>query len=184
MNTREQIVQEADRLIRTVGYNAFSFQDISRTIGIKTASIHYHFPSKSDLGAAVVDRHIELVEAFIRNQEGKPEPEQIHAFIGIYENLLPTNRVCMVGSLGADFITLDPAVQAKLRLFSDLILNWLTGVLENGQQTGSLRISVHPRSKALMIITNLMGGLQLVRLFSPEVLADIKTGILTELIDS
>ena len=62
MNTREQIIQLADSLIREKGYNAFSFYDISKSVGIKTASIHYHFPAKSDLGIAVIEHHIQHLE--------------------------------------------------------------------------------------------------------------------------
>ncbi len=58
MNTREQIIQLADTLIRERGYNAFSFYDISKKIEFKTAYIHYHFPVKLNLGVAVIERHI------------------------------------------------------------------------------------------------------------------------------
>ena len=65
MSKREEIIQLADTLIRQKGYNAFSFYEISDKVGIKTASIHYHFPAKSDLGIAVVDLHIKNLNGLI-----------------------------------------------------------------------------------------------------------------------
>ena len=57
--TAEQILDLAETLIQTRGYSAFSYQDISDALGIRKASIHYHFASKTDLGIAVVDRYVE-----------------------------------------------------------------------------------------------------------------------------
>ena len=34
----------AETLVRTRGYNGFSYRDLAEQIGIKTASIHYRFP--------------------------------------------------------------------------------------------------------------------------------------------
>src|SRR5258706_9278478 len=57
-DTAEQILDLAGLLIKTRGYSAFSYQDIADSLGIRKASIHYHFPSKADLGIAVVDRYV------------------------------------------------------------------------------------------------------------------------------
>jgi TetR/AcrR family transcriptional repressor of nem operon len=57
--TAEQILDIAETLIQTRSYSAFSYQDISDALDIRKASIHYHFASKADLGAAVVDRYVE-----------------------------------------------------------------------------------------------------------------------------
>ena len=56
--TAGQILDLAETLIQTRGYSAFSYQDIADSLGIRKASIHYHFPSKADLGVAVVDRYV------------------------------------------------------------------------------------------------------------------------------
>jgi len=47
-------VDLAEALIQSRGYSAFSYQDISDRLGIRKASIHYHFPSKTDLGVAAL----------------------------------------------------------------------------------------------------------------------------------
>jgi len=57
-DTAEQILDLAETLIQTRGYSAFSYQDIADSLGIRKASIHYHFPSKTDLGIAVVEATI------------------------------------------------------------------------------------------------------------------------------
>ena len=59
MDTRTSILNLAEKLIRTRGYHAFSYQDISKPLKIKNAAVHYHFPAKADLGLAVIQRTIE-----------------------------------------------------------------------------------------------------------------------------
>lgn len=64
-NTKERILAVAEALIQKDGYNAFSFKDIATAINIKTASIHYHFPSKEDLGVAVISWHADKIAAVL-----------------------------------------------------------------------------------------------------------------------
>src|SRR5579862_1588267 len=56
-STRDRILDIAQRLIQSRGYNAFSFDDLAEELDIRTASIHYHFPTKADLGIALLRRY-------------------------------------------------------------------------------------------------------------------------------
>ncbi len=56
-NTREQLQDRAEHYIRQGGFGSFSFRDLAKDLNIKSASVHYHFPSKSDLGTAVAERY-------------------------------------------------------------------------------------------------------------------------------
>ena len=58
-STAAAILDIAQRLIQMRGYNGFSFKDIATSLGIRTASIHYHFPSKADLGVSLTSRYRE-----------------------------------------------------------------------------------------------------------------------------
>lgn len=50
----EKILRTTDSLMMQRGYSAFSYADISEAVGIRKASIHYHFPSKAALVIAVL----------------------------------------------------------------------------------------------------------------------------------
>ena len=66
MDTRSEIINIADALIRAKGYNAFSFTDIGKQLNIKNASIHYHFPTKTDLGVAIIAQHQKQLSVYVR----------------------------------------------------------------------------------------------------------------------
>ena len=51
-DTKQTILEAARRVVQSRGYNALSFRELAKEVGIKSASIHYHFPTKGDLGAA------------------------------------------------------------------------------------------------------------------------------------
>ena len=55
-DTDEQILNAAEDLLQRRGYNAFSYHHIAIQLGVRNAAIHYHFPSKEDLGVALVKR--------------------------------------------------------------------------------------------------------------------------------
>lgn len=182
MSKKEAIIQEADTLIRQKGYNAFSFYDISDAVGIKTASVHYHFPAKADLGTAVIDQHIENLNQVIGRYEHKSPVQKLDRFFLIYTNIQKENKVCLVGALATDFNTLDAKVQEKLKIFSALMLDWVSGFLEEGRDEGLFEFDIPSRTKAVMIISNMLAIVQLSRVTSVKDFELVKKTIKSELL--
>jgi TetR/AcrR family transcriptional regulator, transcriptional repressor for nem operon len=60
-DARNELLGLAETLVRTPGYNGFSYRDLAEQIGITTASIHYHFPTKGDLGEALIENEREVI---------------------------------------------------------------------------------------------------------------------------
>ena len=58
-NKAAEILEVTRRLIMERGYNGFSFRDIAARVGIKSASIHYHFATKADLAEAALKAYRE-----------------------------------------------------------------------------------------------------------------------------
>lgn len=55
--TAQRLMDLAEAHIRHAGYRGFSFRDLAAELGIKSASVHHHFPTKASLAAAVVRRY-------------------------------------------------------------------------------------------------------------------------------
>ena len=182
MDTKGQIIQLADNLIREKGYNAFSFYDISKSVGIKTASIHYHFPAKSDLGVAVIEQHINNLNLVKKRFNRKSPVEKLDKFFSIYSAIKNENKICLVGSLATDFNTLDKKVKDKLKIFSDNMLDWVSDFLEEGRNNNVFQFEGSPRTKAIMIIGNMLAIVQLSRLTNDKDFKTVKDSIKQELL--
>ncbi len=181
MSTRSEIIKIADELIREKGFNAFSFYDISKALGIKNASVHYHFPTKNDLGIAVVNEYLAKLEEMMADSADKEPTERINVYLSIYTSTKAEGRICLVGSLASDLQTVDPELKVYLKQLVDKILNWVTDILADGQARGVFAFSVVPRTKALMIITNMLASLQLTRLTDEQDFETIKQTIIKDI---
>src|SRR3974390_2000756 len=102
-DTAEQILDLAETLIQTRGYSAFSYQDIADSLGIRKASIHYYFPSKADLGVAVVDRYADRFGAAlvaIGQEQSRSSMTMLEFYIEPYLGFARTpDRICLCGAL-------------------------------------------------------------------------------------
>lgn len=181
MDTRAAIIQLGDTLIREKGYNAFSFSDISKQLNIKNASVHYHFPTKTDLGTAIVNEHQVHLDQLIKQNEKKNPLEKLKSFLSIYTTAKNQNMVCLVGSLATDLYTVDEKVQLALQQLVNNILAWVMQILTEGKQSGIFHFEVETRTRALMIITNMLAALQVTRLTNKKDFQAIRQAIINDL---
>lgn len=163
--TKERILTEAEALIQTQGYNAFSFKDIATAINIKTASIHYHFPSKEDLGIAVIAWHadkIARVLSEIYSDASLSIRVKVQTFFEAIVSLTfnAENKMCLGGMFASDLQSLPVAIQNQVKKFFAMILDWLEELLvtHGFSKTSSLSI-------AKQIMALIEGALLLARLY-------------------
>jgi TetR/AcrR family transcriptional regulator, transcriptional repressor for nem operon len=163
---REKIIELGESFIRTKGYNAFSYQDISTELGIKNAAVHYYFPSKENLGTSIVKTNILRFEEMIDNMHsrGFDEWKQLETFIKIYIKSHREHKLCIVGSLGPDFETLSETTKTELIKMTEIILKWLTNLLISGKEKKVFAFKDEPQNKATLIFSSLVASLQLSRI--------------------
>src|SRR5580658_2968974 len=163
--TPGRILDVAEQLVQTRGFNGMSYADIALALGITKASLHYHFPSKADLGARLISRYGErfslaLAEIDARQVDSR---KKLQDYVRIYEGVLERNRMCLCGILAAEHATLPPEMRARLGAFFDANEAWLVGVLEQGRRSASLRFEGSAVAKARMLVGSLEGAMLLAR---------------------
>ncbi len=181
MTTKEEIIDLAHDLIKDKGYNGFSFKDISKSIGIKTSSIHYHFPYKSDLGISVIKEQIKKLGYLKETLRDQDPNTKLEGFFQIYSQIKTNNTVCLVGSLATDFNTIEDKVQVELKKLAGQILDWVTEILEEGSAQKVFKFHVPARTKAMMVISNMLAMVQLSRLTNDADFETVKDAIKMEL---
>jgi TetR/AcrR family transcriptional repressor of nem operon len=170
-NTPELLLDEAQRLVQTVGYNAFSYRDLASAVDVKTASIHYHFPTKADLGVALMQRYTEetLLEFARIDGRAKTAKAKLSRFVDVYRRTLADgNRICVCGSLAAEVNTLEPALREAVQRYFSLSVEWVESVIREGIEAGEWRQpgpkGPHPAALAKTLVAGLQGAMQFARI--------------------
>ena len=165
-DTRTRILDLAEQLLLARGFNAFSYQHIAKELGMKPAAIHYHYPSKDDLGTAIVRRQRGRLRKWreLPRVADLPPSDQLNALFEVYlSHLRQEQRVCLFGSLAAEFLTLPETMQQELRRFTRELTEWLGQVLAAGRAAGTIEFRGEPIAKSAQVLTTLAGALQVAR---------------------
>ena len=172
-----------ENLIRTKGYNGFSYQDISSELGIKNAAVHYYFPSKESLGTSIVKTNIQRFEEMVNNMQSRDfnEMHQLETFLKIYLKSHREQKLCIMGSLGPDFNTLNESTRSELKKMTDMVIVWLTNLLEKGYAKGVFSYKCKAGEKALIILSTMIAGLQLTRVMENVEFKSIYQAILDDI---
>jgi TetR/AcrR family transcriptional regulator, transcriptional repressor for nem operon len=158
---RATLIDVATGQVRRLGYSAFSYADLADAVGIRKPSIHHHFPTKEDLGVAIVAAYTErLSEQLDRIDEKTGDMiERLRAYARIYREGLEAKRGCLCGVLASEVAVLPKHVQAGVRQFFALNLRWIERVLRDGRSNGLLQAGVEPRVAARTVLAALQGAL-------------------------
>ncbi|AOB30253.1 TetR family transcriptional regulator [Bordetella sp. H567] len=167
--TREQLLSHAQTLIRQRGYNGFSYRDLADRVGVKTASIHYYFPSKDDLLIAAIDDYAAQEAALIQGIDATlPANERLQRYAALFEGT-PADQVCLCGMLAADFASLSDRARQAVRAFFHAHETWLAKVVADGQRDGTLAWSGNPETAGRYLSAAFQGALITSRLFHEPV---------------
>jgi TetR/AcrR family transcriptional regulator, transcriptional repressor for nem operon len=163
--TSTRILDIAERLVQVRGFNAFSYADIAKELGITKASLHYHYPGKAELGAELITRYttrfgVALAAVDVRLDDPRAK---LDAFAELYADVLRGQRMCLCGMLAAEYQTLPKTMQdAVLRFFNETEA-WLARVLREGQEQEALHLRASPEETAQMIVGTLEGAMLIAR---------------------
>ncbi len=170
ISTRDQILNIAQALAQTRGFNAFSYADIAEELGIRNASIHHHFPSKLDLEAELLSRYRSVFVnelSNIRSEEAK-SAGCLQRYTQLYFDTLKSHRVCLGGMMASDVGALPDVLAPSLNAFFEEQLEWLTSVLRTGKKNGELNYSGSAESQANLLLAALQGGLMITNATNDE----------------
>ena len=164
--TAGRILDIAERLVQTRGFNGFSYADISAELRIRNASVHYHFPSKSDLGRHLVARYREnFMQALagLEHESGDAR-RRLRRYAGLWTSVLrDRDRMCLCGMMAADIATLPKSVRGEIKRFFDENEAWLVRVMEEGRKAKTLRLAATPEIEARLLTMGLEGAMLVAR---------------------
>ncbi|AEA62585.1 MULTISPECIES: TetR/AcrR family transcriptional regulator [Burkholderia] len=171
---REQVLEHAIELIMLLGYNGFSYRDLSERVGVKTSSIHYYFPSKDDLVLEAVREYSETVmNGVAAISPSLPADEKLSRYTKLFGKTLGDgNQICLCGMLAADIESLPEPVRQAVQAFFNANEQWLAALLEQGAADGTLVFSGKPEHAARTLYAAFQGAVLASRLFKSKARLD------------
>ncbi len=165
MEMRDQILSSAQRLVQQRGFNGFSYADVADEVGIRKASLHHHFPTKSDLGLALIERYSANTKHALEriSDENKSAHDRLIAYVALYSQSLAEKRMCLCGILASEVLTLDDALRPKIDRFFVYNIEWLTEVLASGKSQGVFDFSGTAADHARLFLSSLQGAMLMAR---------------------
>ncbi len=128
------IMNAAERRMRLGGFSGFSFRELAAEVGVKSSSVHYHFPTKEKLAAAVIRRYTDEVAAFI-DRETAADSDPVGVWTRAFRGTLCSDEgMCPCAVLGAVSRDLPKEVAAEVGRFFNMCLGKMmaAGLSESG----------------------------------------------------
>ncbi len=155
------MIELGDAAIRSHGFGGFSYADLAREAGIRKASIHHHFPTKADLGEAVLGLHGEQLEQDLLAISATSETgaEALTRAIGVYRDALGDgSKLCLCAALAGDGEKLNDAMQDKLAALNRMVIDWIAETLARGAADKSLKSVSDTGKEAIAVLARLQGA--------------------------
>jgi TetR/AcrR family transcriptional repressor of nem operon len=131
--TKAELLKHAELLIRTKGYSAFSYADLSDHVGIKKASIHHHFPTKENLGITLITDYLQRFSQYLDaiDKSNNAVRDKLLGYRSLFTQSYSDGILPLCCAMAAERATLSPALQELSRKLFEIQIEWLTRVIES-----------------------------------------------------
>ncbi|SLN44409.1 TetR/AcrR family transcriptional regulator [Pseudooctadecabacter jejudonensis] len=160
-DTKTALLDCAEAAVRARGFDAFSYADLAQTVGIRKASIHYHFPTKADLSDALITRYQTMIEAKLAriDAEQPTAAGRLAALVVFYRAASHNGQsVCLCVALSGSRESLTDGVVAKMAAFRKTLVDWLARTYAAGQTDQSITGVNVPKDEARATLALLEGA--------------------------
>ncbi|MEG4318720.1 MULTISPECIES: TetR/AcrR family transcriptional regulator [unclassified Microcoleus] len=150
-----EILDAAEIRIRQGGFEAVSYRDLAADVGIKAASVHYHFPQKALLGVAVIDRYSDKLAVALGSVDltQATVAEHLQRLCDCYAAaVLNDGMICLGCMLGAGSKDLPEAVSEAARRFFTRLLAWIELALGDRPDAAALAVHIIGTLQGTMIL--------------------------------
>jgi TetR/AcrR family transcriptional repressor of nem operon len=136
-DTKERIMEAARLTVQDLGYSGLSFRELAKDVGIKSASIHYYFATKGELGAALVRRYTahyaKHMDALLA--QDLDLPTRMARYTDVFADTLRNgNRMCLAGILAAERNDVPEEVRIEVVEWGEMNERWIARALAAGER--------------------------------------------------
>ena len=172
--TKQLLINEALDIIQKEAFSALSFQTLADRVGIKKASVYYHFPSKEKLAIGVIEDATNKLRKYFTSIALQKPDKQLASYIKLFSlHISSLQNLCP----GVSFITSWPAqtdaVKAAIKILYQTHIEFITSVIQKGyDQSTFLKNHTPAADIAVTVFAMLQGALLSARVNGDQVVFD------------
>lgn len=151
MNTKTVLLDTAETLACRRGFDGFSYSDLADCVGIRKASVHYHYPTKADLSAALISRY----RAMLLNRLASISENELRAsgrllaFLDLYRAASQGGRsLCLCIAFSVTQNALPDRTRREVERLHKDVVQWLQAVFRLALADGTIRAVADPGAEA------------------------------------
>lgn len=168
MSSKTRIEAVAHETVQRSGLKSLSFRTLGAEVGVKSSSVHYHFPEKSDLGHALIERYRNSLSTALNeiSENSASSHTCITEFCQIFIKECSDGKICFAGMLAAEVEFLNEANRASLNNLFEDIHTWL--IHEFSKAGDELKVDLPAAVLARVLLASLEGALLIDRTQTSE----------------
>ena len=169
-STKEHVLEHAAALIRERGFRSTSIGDVLERAGVQKGSFYYYFPSKEDLGHAVLDRWTEdlrgrLLE-FLTEEKGPAPLERIAAALDGFvaeQEQGGCKGGCPFGNLALELADVHEGFRVRLAEAFTKLATAFGDLIARAQREGDIQAQADPYALGQFVVACIEGGILLAK---------------------
>ncbi len=161
--TRQRFLNAASEEIFRAGFQGANIDQILTSAGMSRGALYHHFPSKTDLGYAVVEEVLGEVarEVWVEplKRPGDPISQLQRILRKIVKNKTTTDVAlgCPLNNLIQEMASRDTGFRRRLQSLLDLWVNSVADALQRGVEEGFVLDTISPHVTARFIVASQEG---------------------------
>ncbi|MEM9601506.1 MAG: TetR family transcriptional regulator C-terminal domain-containing protein [Pseudomonadota bacterium] len=181
-DNRQKLTDVAQSSVQKSGLRGLSFRTLANEVGIKSSSVHYHFPEKSDLAQALIEQYTTTFMAKLEAIAAEPWSlkRKLTAFMAVIEDVARSDSLCLCGMLAAELESLSAENRTALRRFFTEMASWLTRELS--AHADEVNSDLAPADLASVMVSGIEGALLVDRVHGDTVSLTAQQRLYTSLL--
>ncbi len=167
--TKEKLLHTAVHLMLSKGYNATGIEEICKSAGVTKGSFFHYFPSKEDLGVAVLDHFWNSMQEIVQQEKFQKisDPlELLYAYLDSFLDIAKNPSIlysCLFGNFAQEVVASHPAIRKRCEEGFETWENMLAACIETARKQYTPTSSINAKSLAQYFIATFEGSLLLAK---------------------
>jgi TetR/AcrR family transcriptional repressor of nem operon len=164
VDTREALLRNATDTVRRGGSASLNFRTLGHSVGVKSSTVHYYFPTKGDLLREIAADYTTLFLAALDEgtRKSKSLRQDLLVLVDLFAGAQGEKLSCLCGMLATEAELLELPVRAEVNRFFEQLQAWVVrrSAARHSARPGGLA----PARFADLLVSLLEGSLLLSRL--------------------